>query len=166
MLRLDFNLVLEMINLLVLFLLLRKFLIRPITGIMEKREAMIADGIKTAQNEQEKALELKKRYEKSLNGAKEESKKLIEQAKLDAKNEYDRIVSDADDKSGRMLQTARDAIHAEREQTMRSMKLEVAGLAMDAAKKIAAGQDGRSDSQAAYDLFLEEAGDGHEDSQS
>lgn len=164
MLRLDFNLVLEMINLLVLFLLLRKFLIRPITSIMEKREAMIADGIKHAQTEQEKALELKKRYEESLGGAREESRKLIEQAKLDAKHEYDRIVSDADAKSGRMLQTARDAIRAEREQAMRRMKSEVAGLAMDAAKKIAAGQNGRADSQAAYDLFLEEAGDSHEDS--
>lgn len=89
---------------------------------MEKREAMIADRIEHAQKEQEKALELKRRYEESLNGAKEESRKLIEQAKLDAKNEYDRIVSDADAKSGRMLQTARAAICAEREQTMRRMK--------------------------------------------
>ena len=39
MLRLDFNLVLEMINLLVLFLLLRRFLIRPITNIMEKKRS-------------------------------------------------------------------------------------------------------------------------------
>ena len=47
-LRLDFNLVLEMINLVVLFLILRKFLFRPVMNIMEKRKAMIAEGLKNA----------------------------------------------------------------------------------------------------------------------
>ena len=42
--RIDFNLVLTMINLVILFLILRKFLFRPIMNIMEKREAMISDG--------------------------------------------------------------------------------------------------------------------------
>ena len=46
MLRLDFNLVLEMINLVVLFLILRKFLFRPVLNIMEKRKEMIAEGLK------------------------------------------------------------------------------------------------------------------------
>lgn len=163
MLRLDFNLVLEMINLLVLFLLLRRFLIRPITNIMEKREAMIADGLNNARSEQEKALELKRQYEDSLRGAREESRKMLEQAGLDAKDEYDRIVSDADDRADKMLRSARDAISAEREQTMLRMKTEAAKLAMDAAKKIVTGYGGPDDSQSAYDLFLEEADDSHED---
>ena len=43
-LQLNLNLVWEMINLIVLFLLLRHFLIRPVTEIMEKRKKLIADG--------------------------------------------------------------------------------------------------------------------------
>ena len=50
MLRIDFNLVLTMINLVILFLILRKFLFRPIMNIMEKREAMISDGLKNAED--------------------------------------------------------------------------------------------------------------------
>ena len=42
MLRIDFNLVLTIINLIVLYLILRKFLFRPVMDIMEKREKMIA----------------------------------------------------------------------------------------------------------------------------
>ncbi|WP_154478940.1 ATP synthase F0 subunit B [Suipraeoptans intestinalis] len=41
MLRLDANFVLEMINILVLFLILRKLLFRPVMDIMEKRRQMI-----------------------------------------------------------------------------------------------------------------------------
>ncbi len=51
MLRIDFNLVLTIINLIVLYLILRKFLFRPVMDIMEKREKMIADGISHANEE-------------------------------------------------------------------------------------------------------------------
>ena len=54
MLRIDFNLVLTIINLIVLYLILRKFLFRPVMDIMEKREKMIADGISHANEEQDK----------------------------------------------------------------------------------------------------------------
>ena len=91
MLRIDFNLVLTIINLIVLYLILRKFLFRPVMDIMEKREKMIADGIGHANEEQDKAHALTKQYEDALNGAKEESTKMIEQAKLDAKQEYNQI---------------------------------------------------------------------------
>ncbi|HIX97978.1 F0F1 ATP synthase subunit B [Clostridium sp. BSD2780061688st1 H5] len=165
MLSLDFNFVLEMINLVILYLLLRKFLIGPIMNIMEKRRAMIADGIQNANDQQAKAMELKSQYEDALSGAKDESRRMIEQAKADAKKEYDRILKDADNEAGKIMKTARETIDLEREQTLRQMKTEVAGLAMDAAKKIMMDSCSEKGSQAVYDQFLKEAGDPHEDSE-
>ena len=165
MLSLDFNFVLEMINLVILYLLLRRFLIGPITNIMEKRKAMIADGIQNANDQQAKAMELKSQYEDALNGAKDESRRMIEQAKTDAQKEYDRILKDADAEAGKLMKSARETIDLEREQTIRQMKTEVAGLAMDAAKKIMMENCSEKDSQAVYDQFLKEAGDSHEDSE-
>ena len=159
MLRLDFNLVLEMINLVVLFLILRKFLFRPVMNIMEKRKAMIAEGLKNADEQQEAARELKKQYEDALSGAKDESLRMIEQAKLDARPEYDRILKEADAQAGKLLVTARETIDLEREQTLRDMKSQVAGLAMEAAKKLVTQQCQADDGRAIYDQFLKEAGD-------
>lgn len=65
-------------------------------NIMEKRRAMIADGIQNANDQQARAMELKSQYEDALSGAKDESRRMIEQAKEDAKKEYDRILKDAD----------------------------------------------------------------------
>ena len=90
---------------------------------------------------------------------------MIEQAKADAKKEYDRILKDADNEAGKIMKTARETIDLEREQTLRQMKTEVAGLAMDAAKKIMMDSCSEKDSQAVYDQFLKEAGDPHEDSE-
>ncbi|WP_346662998.1 F0F1 ATP synthase subunit B [uncultured Merdimonas sp.] len=161
MLRVDFNLVLTMINLVVLFLILRKFLFRPVMDIMEKREAMIADGLKNAETSQTEALELKSQYEAKLQGAKEESSQMIERAKQEAKAEYDRIVSDADNEAQKLIQSARDNMDMEREQAIRDMKSQVASLAMDAARKVLVNGGRGADDTSAYDQFLEETGDPH-----
>jgi len=59
------NLVYTIINLIVLFLLLRHFLIKPVSDIMEKRRQMIADGLQSAQDAQSDAQKMKR--ERSLN---------------------------------------------------------------------------------------------------
>ena len=80
---LEFNstLVWTLINFLVLFLLLRHFLIKPVMNIMEQREKMIADGLQNARDTQEEALKMKQEYADALSGAQEESEKIVKQAR-------------------------------------------------------------------------------------
>ena len=153
MLRFDMNFLYTMINLIVLAFLLKKFLIKPVTDIMEKRRQLIKDGLKNAQNAQEDAMKMKEEYAQALGGAKEESVRIVEKARKDAKSEYERIVKEADARAG--------SIRVEREQTMNALQSEIAGLAMTAAAKIVADQAGNN--QAIYDKFLEEVGEAHED---
>ena len=63
------NLVYTIINVIILYLLLRHFLIKPVTDIMEKRKQLIADGLQSAQDAQDGALKMKQEYEAALNGA-------------------------------------------------------------------------------------------------
>ena len=62
MLRFDMNFLYTMINLIVLAFLLKKFLIKPVTDIMEKRRQLIEDGLKNAQNAQEDARKNMRRH--------------------------------------------------------------------------------------------------------
>lgn len=161
-LQLNVNLLLTIINLVVFYLLLKKFLFKPITNIMEKREKMIADGIESANAAREEALNLKQEYEAALSGAREESVKIVEKAQIQAKSEYERIVAEAGDKAGGMLTSAKSSIELEREQAMKALQSEIAGLAMSAAKKIAAEKNDIQGNQDIYNQFLKEAGDGHD----
>ena len=162
MLRIDFNLVLTMINLVILFLILRKFLFRSIMNIMEKREAMISDGLKNAEDSQNQALELKSQYEEKLKGAGEESSQMIERARQEAKAEYDRILQDAGAEADRLMKSARETVDIEREQALRDMKSQVASLAMEAARKVLMDEGPGAGGRTAYDQFLKEAGDPHD----
>ena len=62
MLQLNVNLFFTIINLVVLYLLLKKFLIKPVTNVMEERERLIADGLNQASSAREEAAKLKNEY--------------------------------------------------------------------------------------------------------
>ena len=130
------NLVYTIINLIVLFLLLRHFLIKPVSDIMEKRRQMIADGLQGAQDAQSDAQKMKQEYEDALKGAKLESAAIVEKARSEAKTEYDRIVSEAGSKAGDLLEAAKENVRIEREKTMKDLQTQIAGLAMASAEKI------------------------------
>ncbi len=53
--QINMGLVWTIINLIVLFLLLRHFLINPVSNIMEQRRKLIADGLQNAQDTQDEA---------------------------------------------------------------------------------------------------------------
>ena len=159
MLSLDLNLVWNIINLVVLYLLLSHFLFKPVMGIMDKRKKIIEDGLKNAQDAQNDAKKMKQEYEDALQGAKQESAQIIENARSAAKNEYDRIVGEAGDKAGNIIESAKETVRVERERTMKELQGEIAGLAVASAAKIV----GKTADQDLYDQFLKEVGGTHED---
>ena len=161
MISINLNLVWTIINLIVLYLLLKHFLISPVTNIMEQRRKMIEDGFRNAQTAQDDANRLKQEYESALSGARQESVQIVEDARKSARAEYDRIVSEADEKAGSMIEAAKESVRTEREQTMKELKSQIAGLAAASAARIIGGHaDGKGNS-ALYDQFLREAREGN-----
>ena len=152
------GLVWTIINLIVLFLLLRHFLINPVSNIMEQRRKLIADGLQNAQDTQDEANRLKAEYEEALSGAKKESAEIVDKARIDARAEYDRIVGEAGAKAGNIIENAKDNVRIEREQTMKELQSQIAGLAIASAEKIVGDKE-----QNIYDQFLGEVGGTDED---
>lgn len=144
------GLVWTIINLIVLFLLLRHFLINPVSNIMEQRRKLIADGLQNAQDTQDEANRLKAEYEEALSGAKKESAEIVDKARIDARAEYDRIVGEAGAKAGNIIENAKENVRIEREQTMKELQSQIAGLAIASAEKIVGDKE-----QNIYDQFWE-----------
>ena len=152
------GLVWTIINLIVLFLLLRHFLINPVSNIMEQRRKLIADGLQNAQDTQDEANRLKAEYEEALSGAKKESAEIVDKARIDARAEYDRIVGEAGAKAGNIIENAKENVRIEREQTMKELQSQIAGLAIASAEKIVGDKE-----QNIYDQFLGVVGGTDED---
>lgn len=152
------NLVWNMIHLIVLFLLLRHFLINPVSNIMEQRKQKIADDLQNAQDVQDEAKQLKKEYEDALSGAKQESVAIVDKARADARVEYDRIINEAGTKAGNIIENAKENVRLEREQTMKELQSQIASIAIASAEKIVGDKE-----QNIYDQFLGEVGGTDED---
>ncbi|MFT4007719.1 MAG: F0F1 ATP synthase subunit B [Lacrimispora sp.] len=162
MLRLDMNLVWNIVNFIILYLLLRHFLIGPVMNIMNKRQAMIEQNISNARESEGKAAVLKKEYEEKIAASSEEGSRLIEEAKNQAKAQYDRILKDAGEEAGRVIEEAQKKAEADQERALREAKAQIAGLVIAAAAKVVNQEVSAKANQALYDSFLAEAGDSHD----
>ena len=159
MLRLDMNVVFNMLNLIVLYLLLRHFLIKPVMEVMNKRQAMIENSISNAKNSEGQAAEMKKQYEDKLAESSKEGLKIIEEAKNQAKVQYDRILENAEEEAGRVIGEAQRKAEADQEKALNEAKAQIAGLVIAAAAKVVNQEASAMANKALYDSFIAEAGD-------
>ena len=120
--KIDINLVFTIINLLVLYLLMKKFLFGPIINVMDQRKAMIDQQFAEAKERQDNAKVLQEQYEGALKSAKEESYQIMEQARKEAKAQADHTVEETTAKVDAMLAKAQEDIRMERENAMRQLR--------------------------------------------
>lgn len=152
------NLLFTVINVIVLYLLLNKFLIGPVTAIMEKREAMIKNQLDHAKSTEEEAMAMKKQWDEEMKLAHEKSSEILENTKKTAKREYEKIVAKAGEEAEKIVEDAHKKIALEREKTLHDVQTEIADLAMAAAAKIITDRSSEQKNRSMYDQFLAEAG--------
>lgn len=163
MLNLSFwNLLFTVINVIVLYLLLNKFLIGPVTAIMEKREAMIKNQLEHAKSTEDEALALKEQWNEEMKLVHEKSSEILENAKKTAKDEYNKIVGQADEEAEKIIENAHKKVELEREKTLQDVQTEIAELAMAAATKIITERSDEQMNQSMYDQFLAKAGESND----
>lgn len=159
MIKLDFNLLINIVNLLILCFLLKKFLIKPVRNIMDKREEIIANGLQNAKDTQTEAQQLKQDYEAKLQNAEDEAKNIVSNSKREAQMQYDKTVEKAEAQAKQILSEARKSAEAEQEKAFAEAKTKVAELAVDIAAKLTAEASDEASNKKAYDKFIKEAGD-------
>ena len=148
MLRVDWNLLLTIINLLLLFVLMRIFLFKPVQKIIAARQEEADRQFKEAGESKQAAEEARKQYEASLANAEEAKKQVLQEARQTADAEYKRIVSDA----------VTDAEN-QKAQILKKAEKDIADMVVDATVKIVGEKKGADVDNALYDKFLDKAGD-------
>ena len=159
---LDFQLstiVFTILNLLILYAFLRKFLFGRVNAVMEEREKLIQEQIASAEAGNTKAQALQDQYEQKLSGAREEAEKIVSDAKARAQRTYDEQVAQAQAEARRIQTEAETRIATERQEMLRGVRKEVAQLAVLAASQVARKDLDRETDRAMVEEFLSEAGE-------
>lgn len=156
MLRLDWNILFNIINLIILYLLMKRFLFKPVNAILEKRQQAADAQFAEADRQKAEAKESQEHYDALVQGAEDEKKRIIADARQEASAEYGRIVSEAKDKADGIVEKAKADAENEKAAAMQQADAAVRDMVVTAAARMVAMKDAKESDRALYDKFLAE----------
>ena len=137
MIKFEFWYIIEAVaNVLILFVLLRIFLFKPINKMKSERTRTIQDNLDSAEKARSEAEELRQQYEDSISEAKEKANQIIMKAHEDAESERSAIIRKSQEEAEKIVADADKTIENERKRVLRQAQSEIADLAIEAASKI------------------------------
>ena len=95
-LNLDWNIIWVLVNLLILYLLMRKFLFGPMTRFLDARAKKVADTLDQADSRLAEAEAQKTEYTQQLAAARGEAERIVENARKQADLAYSRRLEEAE----------------------------------------------------------------------
>ncbi len=146
-------------NLIILMLLIKKFLFKPVMSILEARENEIKNMYSEAETARSDANNMKSQYTEKLNNARNEADEIVKNAVKTAKNSSDEIMSDAQAKAAALMERANEKIEIERKNAVNEAKNEISDMALTIAGKVIERDINSADHAAMIDKFIEEMGD-------
>lgn len=113
-----------LLNSFVLFLVMRKFLFKPVSDFIENRKEGIKKEIENAENIKKQAFEFKAEYESKManineektgiiNDARKRGEEIFQKLKEDGGKERDRILKNAEHEKDLMVEKAKDQLRKE-----------------------------------------------------
>ncbi len=147
------------INLLILYLVLKKILFKPVKNMIDSRQKEVDDMYSDAEKSRASADEMKAEYEKRLEAASEESEEIVKRAIRNAQLRGEEIIKSADEKAARSLERAKEEAELEKKRILNEVKDEVADYAVSIASKIIERDVSNDDHREFIGDFIENMGD-------
>ena len=143
------TIVFTLINTLIIFILFKVFLFKPVGKILDKREAKRA---------KESAAKTEQEYIEKLAKAKEEAADIMKQATLRAQKREEEIVNEANQKAAEIKARAEENIERDKQRAVNDIKDEISDIVIMAASKVVEKEISAKDNEAIIADFLQNVG--------
>ena len=153
------QILISLANLLIIFLILKKFLFGPVQVIIKQRQSQVDKLYGDARDDREAAQNMKQEYETRLATAREEADGLVRNAVVTAQRKGDAIVSEASLQASRMKQKAEEEISMERKQMLMDVRSEISDIAVSIASKVVEREVQKKDHETFVDEFIRNVGE-------
>jgi F-type H+-transporting ATPase subunit b len=130
------TLLMNMVTLVVLYLILKKFFFEKVRGFMQAREQTVKDAFDNAEHVNLLADEKLREYNEQLAQIDAKSRETIRESKQRADARAREIIENADRKAGEMIAQAEREIEKDKLKAIGEMRDQIASLAIYAAEKI------------------------------
>ena len=156
------QMLISLCNLVILFLILKKFLYKPVRKALEERKQAVEGVYADAQKALDTANANKTEYERELAGIRERADNMLASATADANKRSEAILSDARERADGMMRQAKNDISLERRKAESGIRSEIADVSTALTEKLLAREINSDDHRKLIDDFLAEMEDGND----
>lgn len=156
---LNWNMLFQLVNTLVMFLFLRKLLFNPVTEFVKKRQDAIDETINEADQKNREAEALRTQFSEKIANAEEEGRLIIKEAAMRAETRAAEIIKEADAEITHMKAAAKQDMEHERQKALNALKDEIAHLTILAASKVVERDIDEGAHRAYIQQFIDGVGD-------
>ena len=149
----------QICNLFIQLYLIKRFLLKPINAVLEKRKEMASAEIKEAEKAQEEARAIKEEYEQNMAVAKEKANTLLANAQKSASLQSEEMIQEANKQAAAIKAKAESDIAQEKKKAVNELKGEIGGMAMEIAGKVIEREISEKDHEKLIDEFISNVGE-------
>jgi len=153
------QILISLANLLILFMLLKHFLYKPVKNIIAKRQSELDARYNEADAAVAKANESKQLWDEKIAGANAEADSIIKKASEAAQFHSDRVIADAKNQADGIIKAAKLDAELERRNAEEGIKREIVEVSGSLTEKMLGREIKTEDHRALIDSFIKEIGE-------
>lgn len=154
-----FTLIFAWVNLIILYLFLKKLLFKPIKNMIDSRQKEIDDMYLDAETSVKDANGMKAEYEDKIARVGDECDEILRSAVRRAQLREEEILKEADAKARLTMERAEEQIRLEKKNALNEVKDEISGMAIDIATAVLERDVNQKDHEQLIDDFIEKLGE-------
>ena len=152
------NIVVTICNTLITFLIIKKFLFKPVKKMLAAREEEVQAIYSNAEKAQTEAEQMRSEYTERLSRAKAEAAEIVGSATRRATVRSEEILKESSQQAAAMMKKAENTIEQERKKAMNELKDEVASLSVMIASKVVERDVKEADHERFIEDFIDKVG--------
>ena len=156
------QILISLANLFLLFLILKRFLFKPVKSVLDKRQSELDESYAAANAAEAQANEHRASYESKLAEANAKADAILEDATTTAKTRGEKIVAEAKERAEGILRTAEIEAELERKKAEAGIKREIVEVSGALAEKMLEREINKEDHRVLIDSFIEKIGDNND----
>lgn len=159
------QIIISLLNLLLLFLIIKFFLFKPVKKMLAKRQALLDEQYVLAEKAKKDADENKELWKQKLDNAKEEADRVINEATETAQSRGDKIIKEAENKADGIINRAKVEAELELKKAEEEIKNEIVDVSAALTEKMLGREINEQDHRTLIDSFIGKLGENDEDNQ-
>ena len=153
------QILISLCNLLLLFLILKKCLYKPVVNALAKREETLREQYERAENAVQGAQELKLQWEEKMSGAQSEADRILLHAAESAENRRNVILLQTQDEAERIIRNAENEAELEKKKAEDDIRRQIVEVSALLTEKILGREINTDDHHELIGQFISQIGE-------